>query len=170
MWLLTPVFSLSLVPYILFSIFHYLTYLQNTLLPKVLTQTKDASGKIEENKIIGMIGRFNAKYNERCMFWVASTELLIEIILILRAIAFYRRSWIMFALFSLFIKIRYELSKYTKTAFAKWRVRMDGIISHPSVPPKIKEIYNLIKTKLIHLSGIPLTSARAATTEASKNQ
>lgn len=163
LWFVIPRFSLSLIPYIIFSVFHTLRYLQNVLLPTVFDLSKDNS------KVVNQIGHFTQNYNERCMYWVATVELVTFVIIILRAILFYPRSWILLVFYTLFIKIKYENSKYSKTAFAQWRVRLDGLISHPSVPPAAKQAYNSLKSKLIEISHFQLTSAMPATsTENSK--
>ncbi|CCK72087.1 nucleoporin POM33 KNAG_0I03030 [Huiozyma naganishii CBS 8797] len=150
-WLFTPRFTISLIPYIIFSLFHFARYLQNNFLPVVFGLTRENSG------IIQNLTNFTQNFNERCMYWVAGVELTTEVILLLKALVWCRRSWILFPLYSLFIKIRFENSKYSRAAFAQWRVRLDGLISHPSVPPVAKKAYDFTKTKLIQLSSYQLT-------------
>lgn len=151
MWFITPVFTLSLIPYLLFSLFHVLRYLQNNLLPTVFGLTK------ENNNLVKLIDNFTQTYNEKGMYWVGTAEIFTLVVLLFRALLWYQSSWIILLTYSLFIKMRYENSKYTKAAFAQWRVRLDGIISHPSIPPVVKGAYNTIKTKLIELSRYQLT-------------
>lgn len=150
-WLVMPVNTFSIVPYLIFATFHVLKYSQNTLLPTVLNFTK------ENSKYVNIISTFTEQYNEKCMFWVASSELFIFIISLLKALAWYKKSWIILALYSLFIKVRYENSKYLRLVCAQWRVRMDGIISLPQIPPPVKKGYNFLKLKLIELSAFQLT-------------
>lgn len=160
MWFFTPRFSMSLVPYLLFSVFHVLVYLKTTLLPQVFSQTLE-----QKSKLVVFIDKFVLDYNERCMYWVSTTELIILVLLIIRAICFVTRSWIVLVVYILFIKVKYETSKYMKAAFSQWRVRMDGVISHPSVPPQAKAAYNQFKTQLINLSKISITSQPEAKKE-----
>ena len=150
MWLLTPIFSVSLVPYTLFSLFHVLKYLQNVLLPVVFGISK------ENNSTVAAVAKFTHTYNERCMYWVGTSEILIVVLLFLRALLWYPSSWIVLITDLLFLKLRYENSKYTKAAFSQCRVRLDGIISHPSIPPQVKSAYNVAKTKLIEISHYQL--------------
>ncbi|KAG0669304.1 hypothetical protein C6P45_003903 [Maudiozyma exigua] len=150
MWLLTSIFSMSLVPYSLFSLFHVLKYLQNVLLPVVFGISK------ENNNTVATVAKFTHTYNERCMYWVGTSEIVIVVLLFLRALLWYPSSWIVLITDLLFLKLRYENSKYTKAAFSQCRVRLDGIISHPSIPPQIKSAYNLAKTKLIEISHYQL--------------
>jgi len=151
MWLITPVFSLSLVPYSLFSLFHVLKYLQNILLPVVFGISK------ENNKRVSTVAKFTHTYNEKCMYWVGSSEIIIVVLLFVRALLWYPSSCIILLTFILFLKLRYENSKYTKSAFSQCRVRLDGMISHPSIPAPVKGAYNTAKAKLIELSRYQLT-------------
>lgn len=154
MWFLTPVFSLSLVPFALFSLFHVLRYLQNFLLPTVFGMTK------ENNNMLATVDNFTRTYNERCMYWVGTTEIGILVLLVFRALLWYPSSWIVLITYALFIKIRYETSKYTKASFSQCRVRLDGVISHPSIPPAVKSTYNTLKLKLIDISRYQLTKPK----------
>lgn len=155
-WLVMPVNMFSIIPYLIFATFHVLKYLENTLLPTVLNINKDT------NKYVKIIANFTEQYNEKCMFWVASSELFIFIINFLKVFLWYKRSWIIFVLYSLFIKVRYENSKYLRLICAQWRVRVDGIISLPQIPPPVKRGYNFLKLKLIELSEYQLTKPNVA--------
>lgn len=156
MWLLTPAFSMSLLPFALFSLFHVLRYVQNTLLPTVFGLTK------ENNTMLASVDSFTRTYNERCMYWVGTTEIAILVVLVFRALLWYPSSWIVLMTYALFIKIRYETSKYTKASFSQCRVRLDGVISHPSIPPVVKSTYNTMKLKLIDISRYQLTKPKEA--------
>ncbi|CAI1563959.1 hypothetical protein SEUBUCD646_0L00450 [Saccharomyces eubayanus] len=153
-WLFTPRFSFSLIPFFAFAVFHVLIYVEKVILPKVFhLSSKESSG------ILRFIDKFVVQYNDLCMHWVGTAELLIFILILFRAILCFQRSWIMLAVYAAFIKLRYENSKYMKAAFAQWRVRMDGIISHPSVPPYVKRAYNAVKMSLVRVSQIRLSGA-----------
>ena len=157
-WLFTPRFSFSLIPFFAFAVFHVLIYVEKVLLPKVFhLSSKDSS------KILSFIDKFVVQYNDLCMHWVGTAELLIFILVLFRAILCFQRSWIILVVYAIFIKLRYENSKYMKAAFAQWRVRMDGIISHPSIPPFVKRAYNAIKMSLVRLSEYRLSGAPQVT-------
>ena len=154
-FLITPRLFLSLVPYFLFSVFHVSRYLESTILPNLFSMNK------ENSPIVRKIDAFTVKYNERCMYWVGTIEIFILTLLFFKALLFYRGSWIMLFTYTIFLKIRYENSKYTKAAFAQWRVRLDGVISHPSVPPMVKNAYSVVKSRLIELSRYQLSKPHA---------
>lgn len=156
LWFLSPMFTLALLPYAMFSTFHVLIYSKSVLLPEVVNLNADNS------KLVGFITTFVRNYNERCMYWVGSIELALEGLLALRALLFYPRSWIVFLAYSLFVKIRYENSKYMQATFAQWRVRLDGIMSSPSVPLVIKRAYGGAKSALIRVSHFRLSKPQPA--------
>ncbi|CAL9728002.1 pore membrane protein of 33 kDa [Monosporozyma unispora] len=149
-WLFMPQSSITVLPYFIFSLFHGLRYLESVFLPKVFLLN-------ETNSWIIRIKNFSKDYNERCMYWVASIELLILVQSIFKALFWYKNSWIGLIIYSIFIKVRYENSKYLTSVFSQWRVRLDGIISHPSIPPAVKRTYNTLKLKLIQISKYQVT-------------
>lgn len=164
LWFVTPRFSLSLIPYAMFSLFHVLIYLKSILLPEVLGLNT------ENSKLVSFIANYVRNYNERCMYWVGSIELGLLFSLFVKAVLCYQRSWILLVAYSLFIKIRYENSKYMKAAFGQWRVRLDGVMSHPSIPLVVKQLYNKSKSSLIRLSQIRLSKVPVAAEHAQKTE
>lgn len=165
-WSFTPKFTLSLIPYAMFSLFHVLIYLKSILLPEVFGLNASNS------KVVSFIDKYVRDYNERCMYWVGSVELSILVCLLVRVLFWYPRSIILFLSYALFVKFRFENSKYMKSAFAQWRVRLDGIMSHPSIPIPLKQAYNQSKSLLIRISQLRLTKATVAEQPArvSKNE
>lgn len=163
-WFLTPTFTFALVPYATFSLFHVLIYCKSVLMPEVMNLTA------ENSKLVSMIDNFVRNYNEKCMYWVGTIELGLEALLALRAMVFYTRSWIVLLAYSLFIKIRFENSKYMQAAFAQWRVRLDGIMSHPSVPLIFKRGYGKAKSMLISVSHFRLSKAQATAASSNKTE
>lgn len=161
-WLLTPRFSLSLLPYASFSLFHVLIYGKSVLLPQLF-------GLGSENAKVAKISEFIRRYNEKCMYWVGSVELFTWIWLSLRALAFRNRSWILWVAYSFFLKVRFENSKYLKSAFAQWRVRLDGVVSHPSVPPVVKQWYHRFEVLLLEVSRYRLSRGVASAEESSSS-
>ncbi|CAR26056.1 ZYRO0B00814p [Zygosaccharomyces rouxii] len=163
-WFITPRFALSLVPYAVFSLFHVLIYCKSVLLPQVFDMSPGS-------KCVGAISNFIHQYNERSMYWMGSVEIFTWVWLTLRALLFRRRSWIVWLSYSFFLKVRFENSKYIKSSFAQWRVRLDGIVSHSSVPPMVKQWYHrfevlLLKVSRYRLSKDTTTANPSPTTQA----
>lgn len=159
-WFLTPRFSLSLAPYAAFSLFHVLIYGKSVLLPQVF-------GMGSENARVAKISDFIRHYNEKCMYWVGSIELFTWVWLSLRALFFCKRSWILWLAYSFFLKVRFENSRYVKSAFAQWRVRLDGVVSHSSVPPFVKQWYHRFEVLLLQVSRYRLSKTSTPVEESS---
>ncbi|QLL32849.1 hypothetical protein HG536_0D03710 [Torulaspora globosa] len=164
MWFITPKFTLALVPYAFFSLFHVLIYCKSILLPEVFGLTA------ENSKVVSLIANFVRNFNERCMYWVGSMELNLFLFLALRALLWYPRSWIILVAYTLFIKIRFENSKYMQATFAQWRVRFDGAVSHPSIPPVLKRGYGKVKSLLIQVSQFRLSKPQPAAASAGSKE
>lgn len=168
LWFVTPQFTLALVPYAFFSLFHVLIYFKGILLPEIFGLNA------ENSKVVTLISNFVRNFNERCMYWVGSIELNMFLLLVLRALLWYPRSWIVLVAYTLFVKIRFENSKYMQATFAQWRVRFDGAMSHPSIPPVLKRVYGKIKSLLIQISQFrlskpqPVASTTGSTQHAQK--
>lgn len=156
LWFFTPMFTLSLLPYAIFSLFHVLIYFKGILLPEVFGLNP------ENSKMVTFITNFVRSFNEKSMYLVGSIELNLFVLLLVRALFWYPRSWIILVAYTLFVKIRYENSKYMQATFAQWRVRFDGAMSHPSVPPMIKRVYGKIKSLLIQVAQVRLSKPQAA--------
>ncbi|CCH61218.1 hypothetical protein TBLA_0E01610 [Henningerozyma blattae CBS 6284] len=152
LWLFTSRFPFALVPYFMFSLFHGLIYLKTTLLPHVCKWNSTNSKTVRE------ISTFVHTYNDRCMHYVGVTELFILVLAILRAILWFPNSWMVLIFYSIFMKLKYESSKYTKAAFAQWRVRLDGLIAHPSVPLPVKQMYTNAKLLLTRVASHNITT------------
>lgn len=155
-WFITPRFTLSLVPYAVFSLFHVLIYCKSVLLPQVFDMGPESKG-------VSAISNFLSQYNERSMYWMGSVEIFTWVWLTLRALLFRRRSWIVWLFYSFFLKIRFENSKFVKSSFAQWRVRLDGIVSHSAVPSTVKQWYHRFEVLLLEISRHRLSKDNSVT-------
>ncbi|GCF00393.1 hypothetical protein ZYGM_001031 [Zygosaccharomyces mellis] len=162
-WFFTPRFTLSLIPYAVFSLFHVLIYGKSVMLPQVFDMGSDS-------KYVTAISNFVRQYNERSMYWMGSVEIFMWVWLTLRALLFRRKSWIVWLSYSFFLKVRFENSKYIKSSFAQWRVRLDGIVSHSSVPPSVKQWYHRFEVLLLEISRRRLSKDPAATSPTSVHE
>lgn len=149
LWLLTPRFTLTMIPFIIFSTFHFLTYMKSVLLPQVLQWN-------DENRYVALITKFIRENNDKSMVWSGSAELLCLIAVIFRALLWYPKSWLVLIIYSTFIKVRYEKSAYMRNCVKKWEVRADGIVSSPSLPSSLKSGYVKFKETIKQLNKYKL--------------
>ncbi|AMD21883.1 HFR028Wp [Eremothecium sinecaudum] len=150
LWLFTPRFLWTVPPFFIFSLFHALTYIKNVILP-VVFQADD------KNSLVQLISRFLRENHDKSLSWSCTSELLCYVVVIFRALAFRPSSWIVFVLYSIFIKARYERSANMKTVVRKWEARVDGLVSHPQVPPALKRIYASSKMYISKLGNYAIT-------------
>ncbi|SCU83469.1 LAME_0C05292g1_1 [Lachancea meyersii CBS 8951] len=153
MWFLTPRLTLTMIPYVVFSFFHFLTYLKSVLLPQVFEIGPNS-------RLTVLIDNFIRENNDRSMVWSSFSELVCVAVVLVRALLWYPRSWIVALVYCLFIKIRYETSPYTRSGVKRWEVRLDGLMSHSGVPAAIKNAYvhfknNVRQLRKYNLSGTP---------------
>ncbi|AET40590.1 nucleoporin POM33 Ecym_6207 [Eremothecium cymbalariae DBVPG len=151
LWLVTPRFFMTIPPFFIFSAFHALTYVKSVFLPVVFSCD-------DQNATVQFISSFLRENHNKSLSWSCTSELLCFVVVIVRAVAWRRRSWIVLVLYSLFVKARYERSANMRAVLRKWEVRLDGIVSHPSVPPRLKQVYASSKMQLRKLSNYSLTS------------
>lgn len=142
--LVTPVmYSLSILPFLIFSVFHSLNYFKSVLLPLV---SESLSGqKLLLTKVGNSIEWFTKSYNEKLIEVSSMIEVFNLLIISLKSIIFWR-NWYLLVVYTFFIKLRYMNSVHIRKIFSRLEVQIDGLVSHPSVPVQIK-------TSWIHVKG-----------------
>lgn len=121
LWLCAPRNLLLLVPFAVFSTFHVLGYLKNVLLPAV-GANKALSARFSS---------FIAGNNGRLLVFVANVEFVLLLHVLLRALFFRKRAWIVLVVYGFFMKLRFDRSPYTRGVFKEYEVRLDGIFADP---------------------------------------
>lgn len=138
-WFLMPVtYGISLLPFILFSIFHCLVYLKNVILPIFAEHNGSKQNNYFSNLIL-QIANFITSNNESSLIYSANLELIVFAFILFKAVIFSKYSWYLVILYSVFVKLRFDKSPYTRSAVKAHEVRIDGLISDPRMPPSIKQ-------------------------------
>ncbi|KAG7879094.1 hypothetical protein KL937_003507 [Ogataea polymorpha] len=138
--LVLPVISLSIFPFVFFSFFHCITYIRGAVLPKLGLKNQEA--------LANKLGSFVANYNDLSMYYAANFEISTFVYIVFRALLWSKGFWIALVVYGAFIKFRYEKSIFTRSCFKKLEVRIDGLLSHPSVSPQIKQYWINAKSAL----------------------
>src|SRR4051812_34124345 len=109
-WLVMPQYPLALLPYGIYSIFHVATYTRANLIPTIIAPAKVAApadgaspAPKPQHPMADAIGAFVKKYYDASMSIVASLEILLWVRILLSAIVFQRRSWILLAIYTAFL-------------------------------------------------------------------
>jgi len=154
-WLFSPQYLLAMLPYAVYSVFHVLTYTRTNLIPtiqppKALAPASGASPgakpQYAPNPIADRIGTFVKDYYDASMSVVSRLEILLWIRLFLAAIFFQKRSWILLALYSAFLRARVAQSTHVQNAFAQLEARGDSLVGAQGTPPAARQVWDGLKT------------------------
>ncbi|OWB85872.1 hypothetical protein B5S33_g4547 [[Candida] boidinii] len=148
-----PIITISSFPFLLFSTFHSLTYLKSSLLPIL---------PFNSNNICNKITNFIKKYNVISMQYSSVIELLTFIYILVSGLFWRKGYWISTIFYGLFIKLRFDTSKYTRDTLKIWEVNLDGLLSSTSIPPQIKQGWFSFKALLKNYFSTPLVQSNAA--------
>ena len=152
-WLLSPQYPLALLPYCVYSIFHVLTYSRANLIPtlqppKTPAPTSSPGGSSRPattNPIADKIGVFVRTYYDDSMAVVSSLEILLWLRIALSALFFQRRSWILIAVYTAFLRSRFAQSPHVQHAFRHLEAKIDGLVGSQGTPPAARQVWEQVK-------------------------
>jgi transmembrane protein 33 len=153
-WLLAPQYPIALLPYSVYSIFHFATYTRSTVIPTIIppTQAPPAAGASPSAKpqynthpIADAIGSFVKEYYDTSMSVVASLEIALWGRLLLSAILFQRRSWILLAIYTAFLRARVNNSTHVQGSFSRLEARVDNLVGAQGTPPAARQVWEGVK-------------------------
>ncbi|KAL1840076.1 hypothetical protein VTJ49DRAFT_811 [Mycothermus thermophilus] len=153
-WLFMPQYPLALLPYAIYSIFHVATYVRATLVPTISPPQQlppapgaspNAKPQYAQHPISEQIGWFVKRYYESSMAVVANLEIGLWFRILLSALVWQRRSWILLAIYTAFLRSRLAQSSHVQDAFAQLEARIDNLIGAQGTPPAARQIWDGIK-------------------------
>ncbi|KAL6945440.1 hypothetical protein ACO0QE_002893 [Hanseniaspora vineae] len=158
-WLITPLTTLSVFPYAIFSMFHALTYTKNVLIPQYFPNL---------NKFTPYINVFLQKYQDLSMSMSANFEVYCLLLLILKNLMFWKwtlMKLVQFAGYTLFIKLRLESSKILSNAFAHLSFQFENLLARVqhnnpgnTMVYQVKNYYIAVKMQCKRLNSVNLTN------------
>ncbi|KAL7800293.1 hypothetical protein V8C37DRAFT_364769 [Trichoderma ceciliae] len=147
-WLSSPQYPLALLPYSVYSIFHVATYSRANLIPVFMPPPPATDGAARpkvSNPLADKIGNFVKEYYDLSMTVVAYLEISLWVRVLLSAILFQRRSWILLGLYTTFLRARYAQSSHVQSAFAHVTARADHFVGAQGTPPQLKRAWDIVK-------------------------
>ncbi|KAK4448403.1 nucleoporin POM33 [Podospora aff. communis PSN243] len=153
-WLFMPQYPLAMLPYGIYSVFHVATYTRANLIPTVIPPTKvpaqagaspNAKPQYAQHPLSDAIGSFVKKYYDSSMSIVSGLEIVLWIRLLLGAILFQRRSWILLAVYTAFLRARFAQSTHVQNSFAQFEARIDNLIGAQGTPPAARQVWDGVK-------------------------
>jgi transmembrane protein 33 len=152
-WLFAPQYPLAMLPYSVYSVFHVATYTRANLIPtiqppKQISQpnaSPNAKPQYAPNPIADKIGAFVKEYYDTSMSVVSGLEILLWIRLLLAAIFFQRRSWILIGIYTTFLRARFSQSTHVQGSFAQLEARVDSLVGAQGTPPAARQVWDGVK-------------------------
>ncbi|KAL2264071.1 hypothetical protein VTK26DRAFT_2565 [Humicola hyalothermophila] len=153
-WLFMPQYPLALLPYGIYSVFHVATYIRTNVIPTVIPPQKlapaagaspNAKPQYAQHPIAEAIGNFVKQYYDSSMSIVSGLEIALWIRVLLGAIFFQRRSWILFAVYTAFLRTRFAQSSHVQNSFAQLEARIDNLIGAQGTPPALRQVWDGVK-------------------------
>ncbi|TRM61407.1 hypothetical protein BD626DRAFT_459594 [Schizophyllum amplum] len=160
-WSAKPV-TLALVPYIIFSTFHALTFTRTTILPRVLPPGPPATqgGAPTPHPLARSLQSWVKANYDKAMRVVAFTEILIMARLVVGAIV-RSNSLMSIILYAMFLRSRYYQSAFTREAFALANSKLDQLVTRDGVPPVAKNVLDQARFYIAKYAGGPYAAAAA---------
>lgn len=160
-WFMSRPIFITLIPFVTFSLFHVLTFLRTTVIPIIFPSASPSPGANQAAaggapaaqptappaKIAKLVhGWVKANY-EPAMRFVAYAEVAIFARVLFGALLF-RNSLMAPLFYAHFLRLRFYMSTFTRTAFQHVKSILDGYTQHQSCPPVVRKAY-LTLTDLI---------------------
>lgn len=153
-WLFSPQYPIAMLPYGVYSVFHFATYTRSTIIPTIIPPTPaapaagaspSAKPQYTTHPIADAIGTFVKEYYDTSMSVVAGLEILLWVRLLLASILFQRRSWILIALYTIFLRARFSQSAHVQNSFATLEARIDNQVGAQGTPPAARSAWDTVK-------------------------
>jgi len=161
-WLVSKPIYLALLPFTIYSTFHFLTYLRTALIPAVIpppttpqypagssaTGTAPPPGSKPKsttpNALGDAISKFVKSHYDTSMAIVANLEIALFVRLFFGCLIWVN-SWILLIIYAVFLRIRVGQSPFVRQALTTTEVRIDGLIADQRVPPAARGVWANLK-------------------------
>jgi len=153
LWLFSRQYSLALLPYSIYSVFHVLTYTRGILLPTIQPPAPVPAGeKPKSSALADTLGRFVKDYYDASMSLVAGLELALWFRVLGSAIIFQKGSWIILGIYTVFLRARVSQSTFVQGMIKQLGARGDALVQRQDVPPAARQGWETAKNilKQIH--------------------
>ncbi|KAJ6265055.1 hypothetical protein Dda_1210 [Drechslerella dactyloides] len=141
-WLFTSPIYLALLPFTIYSTFHFLTYLRTALIPTLMPPptTGPPPAKNSANMVSEVISKFVKSHYDTSMSIVANLELALWVRLLLGCLVFYN-SWILLIIYTAFLRIRVAQSPFVRQGLTTAEGYVDGLVADPRAPPALRNVW-----------------------------
>ncbi|KAI0034923.1 hypothetical protein K488DRAFT_83526 [Vararia minispora EC-137] len=161
-WSSRPI-AVVLVPFMIFSLFHALTFTRTTIMPQFLPPGPPATegGPPTPHPLAKRLQVWVKANYDNAMRVVAYAEVAILLRVALGALLF-MNSFLIPVVFVHFVRMRYFQSPFTKESINRVIVHLDGLVNRPDVPPVVKQVYGTIQQVVGRWVGATAPARQAA--------
>ncbi|KAG9512877.1 hypothetical protein KCU99_g8443, partial [Aureobasidium melanogenum] len=146
-WLWSRQIPLAILPFAVYSVFHVATYTRSNLLPTIQPQPAAAAGeKPKSSALADTIGNFVKNYYDSSMTLVAILEIALWFRLGFSALLFQKGSWILIAVYTVFLRARFHQSTFVQSAVNQLAARGDTIANRQDMPPAVRQAWDGLKS------------------------
>ncbi|PPR08130.1 hypothetical protein CVT24_012374 [Panaeolus cyanescens] len=154
-WTSKPI-TITLIPYMIFSLFHALTFTRTTLMPQLLQpQPPNASGQPQPHPLAKKLQSWVKANYDTAMKVVAYAELIIFVRVLLGAITL-QNSLLAPIIYIHFLRQRYYQSAFTREAVHDLTSRAEVYINKPGNPPAVPQVWKSAKFYVQRWAGVAL--------------
>jgi len=155
-WFTSKPITITLVPYMIFSLFHALTFTRTTIMSRYLPgPPATAGGPPQPHPLAKKLQAWVKANYDTAMRVVAYTELLILVRVVLGAVTF-QNSLLAPLIFAHFLRQRYFQSAFTREALADTTKRVDALVRKPGNPPVLLTVWDKSQMLVQRWAGIAL--------------
>jgi len=153
-WAFSKQVPLALLPFVVYSVFHVATYIRSNILPAIQSHptapATSASGTPAarpkaSGPVADAIGNFIKEWYDTSMAVVAILELGLWFRLLGSAVLFQKGSWILLAVYSVFLRARFAQSSFVQNAIANLSARGDAAFANKSADPRARNAWEQAK-------------------------
>lgn len=146
-WLFSRQFPLALLPFAVYSLFHFATYTRGILLPTLQPPPPTPAGqKPKSSAMSDTIGRFVKDWYDPSMSLVAGLEIALWFRLLGSALLFQKGTWILLVLYTIFLRARISQSTFVQGMLHQLGSKGDQVAQRQDVPPAVRSGWETFKS------------------------
>lgn len=157
-WLYSKPIWFALLPFSVYSTFHFLTYLRTNVIPTIIPPAVTSGGPtppsspnssakpqvVTQHPISEMISKFVKQNYDASMHLVSNLEIFVFVRVLLGALVF-MNSWVLLICYAAFLRVRYTQSQFVRQAFTSLEQKGDALVNDARVPEGVRNAWGIGK-------------------------
>ncbi|KAH0550881.1 hypothetical protein GP486_007755 [Trichoglossum hirsutum] len=153
-WLYSKQVPLALLPFAIYSVFHYASYVRQVIIPTLQPPQQvgspagaspSAKPQYKSSPFADWLGAFVKNNYDSSMYIVSFLEITLWLRLFLSVLIFQKNAWVLIIIYTAFLRARYAQSDFVKKAIAHLKGIIDAAVAGQNVPPVARQIWEAVK-------------------------